>query len=372
MRRLPVHARFIALLLATSACTQQAAQVDMRGQNTYGRNTSNGYASNNYHSSPSASRNASSNYGSSSSSYQPPAVYSNVPQQTEQSASVQSIGVSDLPPPSKSNAPAPAPEKPQSQLVSAKPVQQQAEAVNKPVSKTETLKIAEAAPVVTEKPDNAPNAQANTSASSRINPWTKRPHFSDAPAKNEEAFNLRPQGKTPAKEQQMAADVKSVDLKPHPQIEQISSAVENGAEKKIATNDAPKAVSGFMWPVGSKKILSGFGPKGGGKVNDGINIASAEGEPVWAAADGEVVYSGNQIKGYGNMVLIKHPGGKTTSYAHLNRTAVDKYARVKQGDIIGYVGSTGNVNSPQLHFAIRDGKDPVDPQKYLKRDVAGL
>jgi murein DD-endopeptidase MepM/ murein hydrolase activator NlpD len=107
-------------------------------------------------------------------------------------------------------------------------------------------------------------------------------------------------------------------------------------------------------------------------VNDGVNIASVEGEPVWAAADGEVVYVGNELKGYGNMVLIKHSGSKTTSYAHLNRATVDKYDRVKQGDIIGYVGSTGNVKSSQLHFAIRDGTKPVDPKKYLSTKVAGL
>jgi murein DD-endopeptidase MepM/ murein hydrolase activator NlpD len=66
------------------------------------------------------------------------------------------------------------------------------------------------------------------------------------------------------------------------------------------------------------------------------------------------------------MVLIKHAAGFTTAYAHLNRIAVDKYSRVKQGDIIGYVGSTGNVKEPQLHFAMRNGKkEPLDPQKYL-------
>lgn len=129
---------------------------------------------------------------------------------------------------------------------------------------------------------------------------------------------------------------------------------------------------GFMWPVNGKKIVSNFGPKGAGKANDGINIASADGEPVWAAADGEVVHVGDELKGYGNMVMIQHSGGKTTTYAHLARAAVDKYDRVKQGDIIGYVGSTGNVKSPQLHFALHDGKSPVDPQKYLSRSLAGL
>ena len=125
-----------------------------------------------------------------------------------------------------------------------------------------------------------------------------------------------------------------------------------------------------MWPVSSKRVISEFGPKGKGKVNDGINIASADGEPVWASADGEVVYVGNELEGYGNMVLIKHTGDKATTYAHMSRTTVEKYDRVKQGDIIGYVGTSGNVKEPQLHFAIRDGKDAVDPLKYLDRKVA--
>lgn len=127
----------------------------------------------------------------------------------------------------------------------------------------------------------------------------------------------------------------------------------------------------FMWPVASHKVLSGFGPKGGGKSNDGINIASPDNEPVWASADGEVVYVGD-MQGYGNMILIKHPGGKTTGYAHLGRATVDKYDRVKQGDIIGYVGNTGGVKKPQLFFSMRDGQTPVDPKKYLSTSLAGL
>ena len=126
----------------------------------------------------------------------------------------------------------------------------------------------------------------------------------------------------------------------------------------------------FIWPVASKNVISAFGPKGKGKANDGINIASSEGEPVWAAAAGEVVYADSSLKGYGNMVLIKHAGGKTSSYAHLSRTSVEKYARVKQGDIIGYVGSSGNVKTSQLYFSMRQGTDAIDPQKLISTSVA--
>lgn len=150
-------------------------------------------------------------------------------------------------------------------------------------------------------------------------------------------------------------------------------AVSSEESLSLSRKEPPRLAAsnqGFMWPVNSRKVVSSFGPKGGGKVNDGINIASAEGEPVWASADGEVIYVGNELQGYGNMILVRHAGNKNTTYANLSRTNVDKYDRVKQGDIIGYVGSTGNVKSPQLHFAIRDGKDPLDPSKYLSRNLA--
>ncbi len=140
-----------------------------------------------------------------------------------------------------------------------------------------------------------------------------------------------------------------------------------GDEPQAASGAAAPAPAGghYIWPVSSKKVVSNFGSKGDGKANDGIDIAADQGEPVWAVADGEVVYADNSLKGYGNMVLVKHKGGTTSTYAHLSRKAVEKYDRVKQGDILGYVGTTGNVKSPQLYFAVREGTTAVDPQKYI-------
>lgn len=129
--------------------------------------------------------------------------------------------------------------------------------------------------------------------------------------------------------------------------------------------------SGFIWPV-QGKVISKFGPKGGGRSNDGINIAAPAGEPVYAASGGEVVYVGDELKGYGKMVIIRHSAGKHSSYAHMQKYSVDRYDRVKQGDIIGYVGQTGNVSEPQLHFAIRENKQPVNPVEFLPSDYAGL
>lgn len=127
----------------------------------------------------------------------------------------------------------------------------------------------------------------------------------------------------------------------------------------------------FIWPVAGGKIISHFGPKAGGRSNDGINVAAGEGEPIWAAASGTVVYAGNDLKGYGNMVIIRHDGGWMTAYAHARGIAVKKGDTVRQGDIVGYVGMTGGVTSPQLHFAIRDGRTPVDPELYLPKNAAG-
>lgn len=187
----------------------------------------------------------------------------------------------------------------------------------------------------------------------------------------------------PAPQKQAAAEPVSLNRWTGKQRSEFQQAAKEPAIKPAAPQPARAAehkpikltgtkeeVSSFMWPVGSKKVISGFGPKGRGKANDGINIASDEGEPVWAAADGEVVYVGNELSGYGNMIIIKHAGGKSTTYAHLSSAGVDKYDRVKQGDIIGYVGSTGNVKSPQLHFALRNGKAALDPRKYLSSSLA--
>lgn len=142
----------------------------------------------------------------------------------------------------------------------------------------------------------------------------------------------------------------------------------------FTTSEASPAAGNpsYIWPVASHKVKTGFSDKVGGKANDGINIASTEGEPVWAAADGEVIYADSKMKGYGNMVIVKHAGNKTTTYAHLARSSVEKYDRVKQGDILGYVGTTGSVKSPQLYFSMRDGTTAIDPQKYLDHKMAGL
>ncbi|HEU0117858.1 MAG TPA: peptidoglycan DD-metalloendopeptidase family protein [Alphaproteobacteria bacterium] len=121
----------------------------------------------------------------------------------------------------------------------------------------------------------------------------------------------------------------------------------------------------MLWPV-QGPILSAFGPKGQGLNNDGINIGAPKGAPVVAAQNGIVVYAGNEMKGFGNLVLIRHKDGWVTAYAHLDRTLVSKDGVVAQGDEIGTVGKTGNVPSPQLHFETRYEGKPVDPATIIK------
>ena len=132
---------------------------------------------------------------------------------------------------------------------------------------------------------------------------------------------------------------------------------------------APVAGSGFLWPVRGP-ILSGYGTSADGSHNDGLNIAAPEGTPVVAAAAGEVAYAGNELKGYGNLVLIKHAGGVITAYAHLASVTVKRFDKVARGQAIGRIGATGAVSQPQLHFEIRQGARPVDPVGYLPQEGA--
>ena len=99
--------------------------------------------------------------------------------------------------------------------------------------------------------------------------------------------------------------------------------------------------------------------------NDGINLAVPEGTPVKAAEDGVVAYAGNELKGYGNLVLLRHSNGFVTAYAHASEVLVKKGDVVKRGQVIAKSGQTGTVTSPQLHFEIRKGSVPVDPAQYL-------
>lgn len=120
----------------------------------------------------------------------------------------------------------------------------------------------------------------------------------------------------------------------------------------------------FRWPIRGR-VISEFGSKSNGARNDGINLSVPKGAAIVAAENGVVVYSGNELKGYGNLVLIRHKGGWSTAYAHISKMLVKKGQKVRRGQVIAKAGQTGSVSRPQLHFEIRRGTDPVNPRKYL-------
>jgi len=125
----------------------------------------------------------------------------------------------------------------------------------------------------------------------------------------------------------------------------------------------------FSWPL-SGRVISDFGTTANGGKNDGVNIAAALGTPIHASASGTVTYAGNELKDYGNLVLVKHSGGYTTAYAHAERLVVSRGDTVTRGQVIGYAGQTGDVSSPQLHFEIRSSTTPVNPHSYLSAMTA--
>lgn len=154
-----------------------------------------------------------------------------------------------------------------------------------------------------------------------------------------------------------------------PQSARLASAtakVEDApaAEAPVKASEATGALPTFRWPVRGKVITS-YGAKTNGKANDGINLAVPEGTPVKAAEDGVVAYSGNELKGYGNLVLVRHSNGYVTAYAHASELLVKRGDTIKRGQIIAKSGQSGEVGSPQLHFEIRKGSSPVDPLQFL-------
>ncbi len=147
--------------------------------------------------------------------------------------------------------------------------------------------------------------------------------------------------------------------------QQVAVAPQTGAAGSMAPA-APQvaATAGFRWPVRGR-IISGFGKKADGERNDGINLAVPEGTSVKAAEDGTVIYAGNELKSYGNLVLIRHSNGWVSAYAHNSKLEVKRGDPVKRGQVIALSGMSGGVTTPQVHFELRKDASPVDPLKHL-------
>ena len=140
----------------------------------------------------------------------------------------------------------------------------------------------------------------------------------------------------------------------------VAAAPAAAAPAASAAATSESASPEFRWPARGR-IIQGFKPG----QSEGINIAVPEGTAVKAAEGGEVAYAGSELKGYGNLVLIRHPNGFVSAYAHNGELMVKRGETVRRGQVIAKSGQTGNVSSPQLQFQLRKGSTPVDPTRYL-------
>jgi murein DD-endopeptidase MepM/ murein hydrolase activator NlpD len=151
---------------------------------------------------------------------------------------------------------------------------------------------------------------------------------------------------------------------PEPESGMPPAAAPGPTVAAIVANHKPPTAPLFYWPVRGK-LLSAYGLASGGTHNDGVNIAAPEGSDVDAAESGIVAYVGDDIRGYGNLVLVKHADGWVTAYAHNEEVLVHKGDHVRRGEPIAKVGATGGVTQPQLHFELRQGTKAIDPLDHL-------
>jgi murein DD-endopeptidase MepM/ murein hydrolase activator NlpD len=149
--------------------------------------------------------------------------------------------------------------------------------------------------------------------------------------------------------------------------DQVSDA-DPVAASAAASPGASEATSGrFRWPARGR-VIAGYGRRPDGTQNDGINLALPQGAEVHASEAGKVAYAGNELKGYGNLVLIRHDNGWVSAYAHNDQLLVKRDDVVRRGQVIAKAGKTGSVDQPQLHFELRQGSRPVDPMPHLEKN----
>lgn len=251
-------------------------------------------------------------------------------------------------------AAAPASAKIAKAAASAKPVKIAAAAPLSAMSKKVQIKKPAAAPVTAAAPSALPAARAKLS---------DKPKQAAAATPDSVKTAAAPAPAAPAKPEPVRA---AALPKPAPQPQPAAPAA---VDKTTTTASLPPSAAApaaaaegnpeFRWPARGR-IIQGF--QGG---NDGINIAVPEGTSVKAAEGGVVAYAGSELKGYGNLVLIKHPNGFVSAYANNGSLEVKRGDQVKRGQIVAKSGQSGNVSSPQLHFELRKGSTPVDPTGYL-------
>jgi murein DD-endopeptidase MepM/ murein hydrolase activator NlpD len=163
------------------------------------------------------------------------------------------------------------------------------------------------------------------------------------------------------------AKTASVQPKPYVKPAVDNSKPDTSAVTGSVDAKAPAAtgIENLRWPV-QGRVVAGFGEKRASGINDGIDISVPEGTAVKAAENGVVIYSGNELEGFGNLILIRHADGIVTAYAHNSSNAVRKGQEVKRGEVIAKSGRTGNVDQPMLHFEVRKNSKPVNPMSFLR------
>lgn len=161
------------------------------------------------------------------------------------------------------------------------------------------------------------------------------------------------------------APVQQAAVKHEPAPPATPAQVVEDKPVSTAAIPAPQAINeGFRWPARGR-VISAFGEANNGSTNEGINIAVPEGTSIRAAENGVVIYSGSELEGLGNLVLVRHSDNWVTAYAHARDLRVKRGDKVTRGQVIATAGQTGKVKSPQLHFELRKGSKPVDPLRYL-------
>ncbi|WP_306028862.1 murein hydrolase activator EnvC [Stappia sp. MMSF_3263] len=207
---------------------------------------------------------------------------------------------------------------------------------------------------------NAPKPHAKPGAPVRVASLST-PTRSDAPS-----VGAQPKRKPATLSSRTGATSSASEPVP-PRVARVEAAptapISVNRDTGAASNDGERR---FRWPA-KGRIISDFGSKPGGARNDGINLALPEGTEIKSVEDGTVIYSGNELKGYGSLVLVRHDDGWVSAYAHNSELLVKRGDTVQRGQTVAKAGSTGSVTQPQLHFELRRGNKPVDPMLYLAR-----
>ncbi len=145
------------------------------------------------------------------------------------------------------------------------------------------------------------------------------------------------------------------------------AAVSPAPEKPLDRASAPATAGAkFRWPV-KGQVIGTYGKRPDGTPSDGIAISVATGTDVGAAQDGTIAYAGSDLKGYGNLILVRHDGGWVTAYAHVSEILVKRGDAVKRGQVIAKSGQTGGIDKPMVHFELRKDSAPIDPTPHMER-----